>query len=171
MSISSAFSLPCSANTGGLVNVWITDKANVSSFTLSGSEYNAVTMVSSAVFYKYEFEQDTGVYRENVSRENYSTIVSHELEFYLTKMATAQRDALQDIIDSSTCGMVAICEDANGSKWVVGYSENQLLARPLKVQSMEGTTGAAFTDGNGSSVILASSDTEKARVFTGTVPV
>lgn len=171
MAISSAFSLPCENSTGGIVNIWLTDKANVSSFTLSGSSYNAVTMVSSAVFYKYEFEQDTAEYKETVSRENYSTVVNHELEFYLTKMNTTQRDALQDLIDSSVCGMVAICQDANGNKWVAGYSEEQLLARPLKVQSMEGTTGKAFTDGNGSSVMLASSDTEKARVFTGTVPV
>ena len=71
MSISAAFSLPCENNTGGLVNIWLTDKSNVASFTLTSNEYTAVTMNASAVFYKYEFEQDTGVYRENVSRENY----------------------------------------------------------------------------------------------------
>ena len=109
--------------------------------------------------------------RNNASRENYSTVVAHELEFYLTKMNTSQRDALQDVIDSSTCGMIAICEDANGAKWVLGYSENQLLARPLKVTSMESTTGAAFTDANGTTVMVASSDTEMPRVYTGTVPV
>jgi hypothetical protein len=170
MAISSAFALPCENSTGGVVNIWLTDKSNIDNFTLVGSEYTAVTMLSSS-FFKYEFEQDTSEYKETVSRENYSTVVNHELEFYLTKMNTTQRDALQDLIDSSVCGMVAICQDANGNKWVAGYSEEQLLARPLKVQSMEGTTGKAFTDGNGSSVMLASSDTEKARVFTGTVPV
>ena len=171
MAISSAFSLPCENNTGGLVNVWLTDIANVSSFTLSGSEYTAATMVSSAVFYSFGFEQDTAEMRNPSSRENYSTVVNHEIEFYLTKLNTAQRDALQDIIDSSTCGMCAIVEDANGNKWVLGYSENQTTARPLKLQSIESLTGKAFTDANGSTVILASSDTEMPRVFTGTVPV
>jgi hypothetical protein len=86
-------------------------------------------------------------------------------------MNTSQRDAIQDVIDSTTCGMVAISEDANGATSVLGYSENQLLSRPLKVQSMESNSGASFTDANGTTVILASSDTEMPRVFTGTVPV
>jgi hypothetical protein len=171
MSISSSFSLPCSANTGGLSRIWLTDVDNVSSFTLSGGEYTAATMVSSAVFYLFEFEQDTAAMRNNASRENYSTVVSHELEFYLTKLNTTQRNALQDIIDSSTCGMIAIAETANTEKWVLGYSENHTVNRPLKLQSIESTTGAAFTDANGSTVILAGSDTEMPRVFTGTVPV
>ena len=171
MSISSAFSLPCENNTGGLVNIWLTDKANVSSFTLSGSSYNAVTMVSSAVFYKYEFEQDLAEYTNPASRENSSTLVNHNIEFYLTKMTATQRDANQSLFDSSTCGMVAIVEDGNTNKWVVGYSENFALARPLKIASTEGGTGKAFSDGNGTVVNLASSDNELARDFTGTVPV
>jgi len=171
MSISSAFALPCENNTGGLVNLWLTDKANVSTFTLVGGEYTAATMVSSAVFYKYEFEQDQAEYTNPASRENSSTLVNHNIEFYLTKMSTTQRNAIQALFDSSTCGMVAICEDANNNKWVVGYSENFGTARPLKIASTEGTTGKAFTDGNGTVVNIASSDNELARVFTGTVPV
>ena len=171
MSLSSGFSQTCTNVTGGISNIWLTDKANVASFTLSGSEYTTATMVSSAVFYKYEFEQDTAAMRNNAARENYSTVVAHELEFYLNKISTSQRDALQDIIDSSTCGIIALAQTANGEVWTLGYSENQLLARPMKVSSMESTTGAAFTDGNGTTVMLASSDTEMPRVYTGTVPV
>lgn len=171
MAISTAFSLPCENNTGGLVNLWLSDKANVSSFTESGGEYTAVTMTSSNVFYKYEFEQDMAEYTNPATRENSSTLVNHNIEFYLTKMSTTQRNAIQALFDSSTCGMVAIAEDANNNKWVVGYSENFGTARPLKIASTEGGTGKAFTDGNGTTVNVASSDNELARVFTGTVPV
>lgn len=171
MAISTGFSLPCSNNTGGLVNVWLTDAANVTSFTLTAGAYSAVTMNGPAVFYKFEFEQDTAEYRENVSRENFSTKIDHELEFYLTKMTLASQAAIQSIIDSSTCGVIAICEDANNNKWVVGYSENFLKGRPLKISTVASTTGKAFTDGNGSTVTLMSVDNEAALTFTGTVPV
>jgi len=171
MSVSSAFALPCTSSTGGLVNIHISDKANILTFTLSGDEYTSVTMTASNVFFKYEFEQDTAAMRENASRESRSTVVVHEVEFYLTKMTTLQRNAIQAILDSSVCGVVVIAEDANSQKWVIGFSENQLLARPLKISTVEGTTGLAFSDDNGSAIILASSDTELARIFTGTIPV
>lgn len=171
MSITEGYSQPCTASTGGLVNLWLTDKDNVTSFTLSGSEYNAVTMNASAVFYKYEFEQDTGGLRQNGTRESRSSIVTHEVEFYMTKLSTTQRDALQAIIDSSICGLIAIAEDANGQKWVLGYSENFGTARPLKFASSEGATGVAFSEDNGTTVMLSSSDNELARIFTGVVPV
>ena len=88
------------------------------------------------------------------------------------KMNLAERrNAIQAIFDSSTCGMVGIAEDANNNKWVVGYSANFGTARPLKIASTEGGTGKAFTDGNGTTVNIASSDNELAKVFTGTVPV
>ena len=171
MSLTTAFALPCENNTGGLVSLYLTDKANVSSFTESGGEWTAVTMNSSAVFYQYEFEQDMAEYTNPASRENSSTLVNHNIEFYLTKMTTLQRNAIQAIFDSSTCGIVAIAEDANNNKWVVGYSSNFGTARPLKIASTEGGTGKAFTDGNGTTVNMASSDNELAKVFIGTVPV
>ena len=171
MSLTTAFALPCENNTGGLVNLWLTDKANVDSFTESGGEWTAVAMNASSVFVKYEFEQDMAEYTNPASRENSSTLVNHNIEFYLTKMTTLQRNAIQAIFDSSTCGMVAIAEDANNNKWVVGYSSNFGTARPLKIASTEGGTGKAFTDGNGTTVNIASSDNELAKVFTGTVPV
>lgn len=171
MALITAFSLPCENNTGGGVNLWITDKSNITSMTEVGGEWSDITMEATKVFFKYEFEQDTLGYTDNLSRENSSSLINHEIEFYLTKMTTLQRNAIQSLIDSSTCGVVAIVEDANLNKWVVGYSANFGSARPLKIASTEGGTGKAFTDANGTTVKLASSDNEKAKVFTGTVPV
>jgi hypothetical protein len=65
----------------------------------------------------------------------------------------------------------SFAQDANGQKWVVGYSEGQQKLRPMKMLTIEGGTGTSFTDDNGSTVILQSIDTQLSRVFTGTVPV
>ena len=67
--------------------------------------------------------------------------------------------------------MVAIAEDANGLKWVVGYSENFTTDRALKITSDTTTTGKALTDLTGSTIVLMSEDNEKVRSFTGSVPV
>ena len=171
MARSTAFSAVCENNSGGIVSLWLTDKANVSTMTLSGGEYTGATMVSSAVFYLYEFEQDLAEMTNAATRENSSTLIEHNIEFYLTKMTTLQRNAIQALFDSSTCGMVAIAEDGNNNKWVLGYSENFGTRRPLKISSTEGTTGKAFSDGNGTTVNISSSDNELPRVYTGTVPV
>jgi hypothetical protein len=81
MSISSGFSQTCTSSTGGLVNIWISDVDNVDQFTLSGSEYNNVSMLNSEVFYRYQFEQDSAGLRENGGKESRSATVTHEVEF------------------------------------------------------------------------------------------
>ena len=151
--------------------IYLANVGDITSFTLTGSEYSAVTMNGTAVFYKYEFEQDTAEIRENGSFENGSTAITHELELLLPKMETTQRDAIQALFDQSPCGLIAIAKDSNGNQWVLGYSENFLKERPLKINSDATTSGKGLTDLNGSTIVLQSIDNEKARRFTGTVPV
>lgn len=171
MPLTAGLTVACEARSGGVKNVWLANVDDVTSFTLTGDDYSAATMVATKVFYEFEFEQDTAERRENISRENGSTVAAHEVEFFVPKMSSANRAALAQIIEQSNCGIVAIIEDSNSVKWVVGYSESQLLERPLKVTSDASLSGKALSDLNGSTVIIGSTDTEKARVFTGTVPV
>lgn len=166
-----AFAKPCENNSGGAYKLYIADVASVTSATLTSGEWSAITMNGVAVFYEYECEQDTIEFRENVTRENYSTRVDHEIEFYLPKMSTLQRNAIQELIDNSICGILAIVVDSNEKQWFVGYSDNFGSARPLKLVSDTTTTGKAFSDNNGSTILLRSTDNEKSRVFTGTVAV
>lgn len=166
-----AFVKPCENNSGGAFRLYLADVASVTSATLTSGEWSAITMNGVAVFYEYECEQDSIEFRENVSREGSSTKVEHEIEFYLPKMATLQRNAIQELIDNSVCGVLAIVVDSNEKKWFVGYSENFTKKRPLYLVSDTTATGKAFTDPNGSTVVLRSIDNEKSRVFTGTVAV
>ena len=172
MAIASNYSESCSNNTGGVVAIYLADRDNVTSFTASGTdEFNAVTMVGSNTFFSFAFEQDTAEYRSNGTRENNSFAFTHEVEFYLNKMSTAQRTAVQSIVDSSTCGMIAIVEDANGLKRVFGYSNEFGNKRPLKASQIDALSGKAFTDANGTTVILQSIDKTLPRIYTGSVPL
>ncbi len=172
MTLTAGFSKVCESSSGGLLEVHLANVDDVTSFTLTGEDYTAVTMVATKVFYKFEFEQDTAEYRENVERSDTGAVsATHEVEFQITKMTSASRAAIQEIMDASPCGLIAIVKDGNGNQWTSGYSEVALLERPMRIASDTSATGKAFTDSNASIVMLSSVDGEKARVFTGTVPV
>jgi hypothetical protein len=161
----------CQAKSGGIRKLYLTEKANVLGFTLTGEIYDAVTMNGTAVFYLYEFEQDTAEYKVATAFENGSKKVTHDIEVKLDYLLTASRTEIEAIADASHCGLVAIIEDMNGQAWVVGYSEAMLLDRPLRLLTAEGTTGKGLTDSNGDILKFQSIDTQRARAFTGTVPV
>lgn len=172
MAITAGLSKVCAARTGGLVALWLANKHDVTSFTLTGSLYSAVTMASGKVFYKFEFEQDSGQRKEDGTvNESGAFSVNHSIEFYIGKLTQSNRDGLQQIADSSPCGMIAIVQDANNIKWVVGYNELFLSERALRLRTNAGDSGKAFTDANGTTVTIGSIDNEYDRTFTGTVPV
>lgn len=172
MTLTAGFTKACESVSGGVLQIWLANEADVTSMTLTGTEYSAIVMNGAAVFYEFQFTQDTAEIRENVARNDSGNIsVTHELEFYLPKMSTTQRDAIQEIIDCSPCGIIAIAKDSNGNQWVQGYNETALKARPMRILTDTTTSGTSFSDSNGSTVVLQSIDGEKARVYTGTVPV
>jgi len=171
MALSAGFSRACSASSGGCLQLWLGNISQLTSFTLAtDGTYSAQTLTTGSVMYEYEFEQDTAEFREvvTVDEATGSISVSQEIEFYLRKMTDSSRDAIQALIDESSCGLFGVVKDANGTQWVLGYNEVSTTNRPLRMLSDNSTTGKAFTDANGSTVILKCVNQEKARTFTGT---
>lgn len=171
MALTAGYTKSCTAKTSGVKFVHLVDEADVTTFGLVGEDYTSVTMDGGAVFKKYEFESGEAEYKETTNQVNGNGEVLHELQFFLGRMSGDSRTAVQEIIDSSNCGMIAIVTDNNGVQWAAGYSENFLKEEPLRLTSGEHTTGKAKTDISGRDVILTSSDNELARVFTNTIPV
>ena len=178
MSITAGFTKTCTARSGGVKNIWLANRTDIAAagFTLDSGEYSAVTMESAAVFYKYQFDEDTAEHRHSATIENLSTQVTNEVEFYLGKMSTLMRARLQEILDISPCGIVAIVEDNNNVKWVYGYTENHKATsaeqgRPLMASTIDGASGKVFTDANGANVILQAINNQLPLVFTGSIPV
>jgi hypothetical protein len=170
--LTSGLSKVCESRTGGLVRAWFANKHDVTSFTLTGAAYSAVTMASGKTFFKYEFEQDTGQYKEDGSvNESGAFSVNHAIEIYFGKLTEALRAARQQLADATPCGVIGIIEDANNNKWVVGYSEKFGSERALRLRTDASDSGKAFTDANGTTWTIGSIDSEYSRLFTGTVPV
>jgi len=176
MALTTGLSRICEANSGGLKALYLANCADLSEtgFTTNGAgEYNAMTMEASKAFFKFEFKKDLAEYRENgAMSEGGSWEVTHEIEIFIQKLNKTNRNAIAEIIDASYCGMVAVVELNNGIMFVVGYSEafrEKGSRRCLELLTDASLGGKALTDASGSTIILQSKDSEKARIFTGTV--
>lgn len=176
--ITAGFQKTCTARSGGVKNLYLANRTDIAAagFTLTAGVYTAVTMEAAAVFYQYSFDEDTAEHRANATTENMSTSVTNEIEFFLGKLSGTMRDRLQEMLDQSPCGLVAIVEDNNNNKWVYGYTENHpstsvVQGRPLQVSSIEANSGKVFTDPSGATVVLQAINNLMPLTFSGTVPV
>ena len=165
------FARVCGLQSGGVKKVHLVEAADLTTMTFTTPAYSAITMVSGKVFKQYEFDPDSCEIREEVTVENNCMKVLHGLDFFITKMSSTARAAVEEIALASACGLIAIAEDNNGVKWVLGYSENHTKLRPLVLKSAKGTTGKKLTDTNGYTVSLEVENNECMRIFTGTVPI
>lgn len=173
MTLTTAISRVCQAWSGKIKTLYLADKADVTSFTLTGGVYTAVTMASGKVFKDYQFFEDAAAEfkEEPVRNETSGSIMNAQtIECTFQGKNSTLRTSLQEFLDSSTCGVVAIVEDHNDNKWVVGYNEKSKKA--LKVATMMSTIGGEIDALVGTTVTMSVKiPAELARTFTGTVPV
>lgn len=171
MALTTGIAAVCQAWNGGGEKLYLADKADVTSFTLVGGIYTAVTMASGKVFKEYAFYDDTFDWKEDSNRntESGTTMIKNTLEMFIQGKSQTLRDAIEEVIGSSTCGVIAILEDNNDTKWVIGYGERN--KRALKMSTGAGTIGKKLDDMVGTTITLTNDTVELARTFTGTVPV
>ena len=175
MSLSSGLTLSCATGkAAGLQALYLIDAADFTSAALSSgttSEYGTITLASGKKWYQFEFEQDYAEYRENVEGERGSYKVTHEIEFYVPGINSTNRDALQQILDNSPCGFMAVVTDSNGVNWLVGYTESLAKTRPVRLLTDASTTAKALGEVNGSTITLQSIDSEKAYTIKSTTSI
>jgi len=130
---------------------------------------------STASWVLFEFKNETPALTINATKENGSTAFECGLSFMLPAIDAPKFHELQAMLN--TC-MMAIAIDTNGKELVLGVSEkyeNEINAARnqtfLNLASMEGGTGAAFSDENGITVSLMARQFELPRLYTGTLTV
>lgn len=113
-------SLGCDNNIGGVSRMWLTEKSNVTSTTLSspGDEISAFTMAGSpaAVFYEYEFNQKTCNYVETDTHEETAgrDLVDLNITAVFNRREKTKRDNLLLLRGKR---LACIIEDNNGVIW------------------------------------------------------
>ena len=163
MAITAGLAKDCNPNSGGIQRIAL---ANVDQITTISADVNdvidTITMASSAyLFYEFQAEQDTVEWRENGEQVNGSLKYTEEIEMFFRKQNATTVAAMKEL-GENLCGMVAAILTTNGETFIVGWSENLELERPLKLSSDASTSGKDLTDLSGSTMTLSAMSDSKA---------
>jgi hypothetical protein len=119
--LSTGFTLDCKDGIGGIKQIVLVDKTEVTSFTLDASE--VVTVINgpaSGDLYTYELPTQTGSFEEtiNFNRDAGTIFYTQTVNVMLNKLSAAKRLELQNV---ATARVIVFVEDTNGNWWAVGY--------------------------------------------------
>jgi len=186
MAIDTGLSILCAdlQRTGGITQIFLRSWAASDTATFvntAGVSHSISSIVdtggATASWFMFEFKDEVPTLAVAASKENGSTAFECTLSFYLPRMNDTKFAILQELL--SEC-MMGIIVDTNGNEYVIGVSElysvggsgNASLSRSqtyLNLTSMEGATGAAYSEENGITVVLTARQFELPRIYTGTL--
>jgi hypothetical protein len=138
----------CSANLGGISEVYIANYDDVTAKTLTDNQISAITMASGKTFKKYAFPRQTGSLTKTATFDDASgqlRYYTNELVLQFNRMETAKRVELTAL---SLADLVVLVKDANGKVWYLGYDA------PVNASASDGQTGTAIGDVNRYSITL-----------------
>ena len=140
--LTSNYTLDCRDSIGGLVEIYFIEEGNVESITEASGVVTAITKASGKVFRKYEQDQDTAFFVENLNSnvQNGSQFYQQELTIVCNKMQTATRNELL-LLNKNR--LIAVAKDANGAYWLLGKT------RFLHATAGNSGSGTASGDRNG----------------------
>ena len=155
---------------GGLKRIWLMEQGNLGDVAYAaagagpGDDAHGGEFIQFAgtAWYEFEFDRGTAGFMANATRENGSTLVNVELEFYIPKITEEINARLRELTES--CGVMAIVEtyaddcDTVAPEtyfFILGYDKVFEKKAYLEFSSGEQTTGVGLQDANGTAVKLA----------------
>jgi hypothetical protein len=140
--LSSGFTLDCKSGIGGIKQIVLVDKAEVTSFTFDASEVvTAIAGATSGDLYTYELPTQTGSFEEtiNFNRDNGTIFYTQTVNVMLHKLSAAKRLELQSVAQAR---VIVFVNDTNDNWWAVGYEYGADLS------TATAGTGTALGDAN-----------------------
>jgi hypothetical protein len=178
MAITDGIAIDCSAlqTAGGIKQICLRSYATDDAVTFSDAagKHDVTKIVtgggSTAPWKLFEFKNETADLTINATKENGSTVFECGLTFMIPQINNVKMHELQTLLN--TC-MMAIVVTSNDEKLVVGLSQkySNSVTAPAKNQtflnlaSMEGGTGAAYSDQNGLTISLMARQFELPRQY------
>ena len=143
----------CSPSMGGITEVLLANREDISAVTADGGKVTEITMASSAKFKKYTFARNTGSMTSTYTIDQASGVryVTTDLLLQFNRMETAKRVEISALAVND---LVAIVKDANGIYWYLGYDE------PVNASAGDGQTGTARGDANRYTITLQDNSKE-----------
>ena len=187
MAIDTGLKIECTdlQRTGGITRILLRswESTDEVTFSAASSATHGISLIEDAAasgtadWFMYEFKDEVPTLNVTATKENGSTAFDCVLSFYLPLMNEVKYGALQELLTQCMMGIVT---DTNDNSYVIGASElysvggsaNASISRSqtyLNLTSMEGSTGAAYSEENGITVVLTARQFELPRLYTGTI--
>tara|TARA_R100000908_G_scaffold38068_1_gene17564 strand:+ start:14804 stop:15379 length:576 start_codon:yes stop_codon:yes gene_type:complete len=164
--------------TGGISQILLRSWLTADVITYGAAGVHTITNIQSggdSAWFVYEFKNETPILNINATKENGSTAFECGLSFTVPNIDLAKFNEFQNMLSECMMGLVL---DTNGNWFVLGvsalYANENVAAKSqtfLNLSTMEGGTGAAYSDQNGLTVNLMARQFELPREYAGTVTV
>ena len=156
---------------GGIRKIWLVEQDDITggpAAVVFHATDHLITAFPTNDAYQFDFERGTAGFNANATRENGSTLVNVELEFYIPKITMEINARLSELTES--CGVFAIVESfADDCDTPIPETYFFVLGFD---SSGEQSTGVGLQDANGTAIKLAGVQAEYPRelnVLTGGV--
>ena len=181
MAIDTGLKIECAdlQATGGITQILLRSWGATDAITYGATGTHSIVSIlevaADANWFVYEFKNETPALTINATKENGSTAFECGLSFMLPRLELTKNNALQSMLNECMMGMAL---DTNGQWWVLGvsqlYANEDVASRSqtyLNMATIEGGTGAAYSDESGVTVSLMARQFELPREYAGTVDV
>lgn len=140
--LTQGYNLDCRNSSGGVSAVYVMEKANATTVTITAGVVTAITKATTKRFYKYNLIAHTAEAEDayTSSRENGTNMSKQSIKFPINKMTVAVRN---EILLLAQNVLLMVIVDENGTGWLYGADYGMMLA------TAGGKTGKALADRNG----------------------
>lgn len=158
--ISAGASKDCQYSFGGLDAILLANRADITSYTVSGSGMVTGIVTGSAGFYEFEFEKGTGAFTQELQISNGNKYFNQNVSFTLSGLDQSRMELMEQL---GLANVVAICKDKRGKYFILGKQGG------LEATALTANSGAGEGDGLGMTITLAGSSTEIGPEVTGSI--
>ena len=139
--LASGFSRDCSDSLGGVVEILISERDNVSSFTEASHEISAISQVAATNFYRYELKKESGsiTSTSTVDQAAGTSFYDNVVAFTINKLTAAKSNEIKLLM---LARLAVIVKDNNGKYWALGFDQF------AEGSSLVAQTGQAYGDPN-----------------------
>jgi hypothetical protein len=147
--------LDCKESMGGISQILVIEKANVTAITEAVGVVTAITKGASKKFFSYDLPAETSGLTENInaSVQNGTVFYEQVLTFVLNKLAVNTRNELLLLAKNT---LLVIVKDVNGTYWLIGKENG------CDVTAGSSATGTARGDRSGYSITITGKEKELA---------
>lgn len=164
---------------GGLKKIYLVEQGKIGTVAASGGVITAFPTVDATgsanpEAYEFQFDRGTAGFSANASRENGSTIMNVELEFYVPKVTAEINNRLNEL--ATSCGIFAVvesyaddCDPGATYKFILGWDTIFEETAYMEFASGEQSTGVGLQDANGTLIKLSAEMGEYPLEYSGTI--